>query len=115
MGMIRLVFLALSRITLHVWTDGSLVLDKVAGISSSGAGFFADHAASFWDDRSWGQVDLTHPLLVIFRLVEVSALFLGLFNMFKGLSCGESFWLYSLLVLFIWMWTILVLFVMLVV
>ena len=30
-----------------VWTDGSLVLDKVAGISSSGAGFFADHAASF--------------------------------------------------------------------
>ena len=33
----------------NVWTDGSLVLDKVAGISSSGAGFFADHAASFWD------------------------------------------------------------------
>ena len=25
----------------NVWTDGSLVLDKVAGISSSGAGFFA--------------------------------------------------------------------------
>ena len=42
----------------NVWTDGSLVLNKVAGISSSGAGFFADHAASFWDDRSWGQVDL---------------------------------------------------------
>ena len=33
----------------NVWTDGSLVLHKVAGISSSGAGFFADHAASFWD------------------------------------------------------------------
>ena len=33
----------------NVWTDGSLVLDKVAGISSSsGAGFFADHAVSFW-------------------------------------------------------------------
>ena len=31
----------------NVWTDGSLVLDKVAAISSSGAGFFADHAASF--------------------------------------------------------------------
>ena len=30
-----------------VWSDGSLILDKVAGISSSGAGFFADHAASF--------------------------------------------------------------------
>ena len=46
----------------NVWTDGSLVLDKVAGISSSGAGFFADHAASFWDVRSWGQVDLVHPV-----------------------------------------------------
>ena len=45
-----------------VWTDGSLVLDKVTGISSSGAGFFADHAASFWDVRSWGQVDLIHPV-----------------------------------------------------
>ena len=42
----------------NVWTDGSLVLDKVADISSSGAGFFADHAASFWDVRSWEQVDL---------------------------------------------------------
>ena len=46
----------------NVRTDGSLVLDKVAGISSSGAGFFADHAASFCDVRSWGQVDLIHPV-----------------------------------------------------
>ena len=37
----------------NVWSDGSLVLDKVAGFSSSGAGFYADHAASFWDVRSW--------------------------------------------------------------
>ena len=41
----------------NVWTDGSLVLDRVADVSSSGAGFFANHAASFWDVRSWGQVD----------------------------------------------------------
>ena len=45
----------------NVWTDGSLVLNKVAGISSSGAGFFANHAASFWDVRSWCQVDLIYP------------------------------------------------------
>ena len=45
----------------NVWTDGSLVLDKVAGISSSGAGFFADRSASFWDVRCWCQVDLLHP------------------------------------------------------
>ena len=25
----------------HVWTDGSLVLDKVSGASSSGSGFYA--------------------------------------------------------------------------
>ena len=97
----------------NVWTDGSLVLDKVAGISSSGAGFFADHAASFWDARSWGQVDL-HPV-DSFPSCRVSALFLGLYSLFRELKCGELFWLYSLLVLFIWVWTILVLFVMLVV
>ena len=49
----------------NFWTDGSLVLDKVAGISSSGAGFFADHAASFWDVRSW---DL---LLLIDRMLRL--------------------------------------------
>ena len=38
-------------------------------------------------------------LLAIFRLVGGSALFLGLFNLFNELSYGESFWLYSLLVL----------------
>ena len=47
---------------LNVRTDGSLVLDRVTDVSSSGAGFFADHAASFWDIRSWGQVDLLHPV-----------------------------------------------------
>ena len=41
----------------NVWTDGRLVLDKVADVSSSGAGFFANHAASFWDVRSWRQFD----------------------------------------------------------
>ena len=44
----------------NVWTDGSLILDKVAGISSSGAGFFADRSAAFLDGRTWGQVDHLH-------------------------------------------------------
>ena len=57
MGLILLLFLVVVPDHPNVWTDGSLVLDKVAGISCSGAGFFADHAASFWDVRSWGQVD----------------------------------------------------------
>ena len=46
----------------NVWTDGSLILDKVAGISSSGAGFFADHSATFWDVCTWGQVDHLHSV-----------------------------------------------------
>ena len=46
--MIRLRFLAFVPDYSNVWTDGSLVLDKVAGISSSGAGFFADQAAIFF-------------------------------------------------------------------
>ena len=44
-----------------VWSDGSLVLDKVTGVSSSGAGFFAHQSVSFWDDRRWSQVDLVRP------------------------------------------------------
>ena len=32
----------------NVWSDGSLVLDKVTGISSPGAGFFAHQSVSFW-------------------------------------------------------------------
>ena len=62
MGMILLLFLALYLDYPNVWTDGSLVQDKVAGVSSSGAGFFADHTATFWDVRTWEQVDLLHPV-----------------------------------------------------
>ena len=47
-----------SRITPNVSSDGSLVLDQVTGVSSSGAGFFAHQSVTQWDDRRWGQVDL---------------------------------------------------------
>ena len=40
-----------------VWTDGSLVLDHLTGVSSSGSGFFAHQAEHFWRDRRWGHVD----------------------------------------------------------
>ena len=53
-------------------------------------------------------------LRVSFSPVGVSVLFLGHFNLFRGLKCGESFWLCSLLVLFTLVLTILVLFDMLV-
>ena len=40
-----------------VWTDGSLVLDRLTGVSSSGSGFFAHQAEHFWGRRRWGHVD----------------------------------------------------------
>ena len=42
----------------NVWTDGSLVLDRVTGVSSSGAGFFAHQSGDLWDNRRWGHVDV---------------------------------------------------------
>ena len=42
----------------NVWTDGSLVHDRVTGVSSSGAGFFAHQPGDFWDNRRWGHVDV---------------------------------------------------------
>ena len=41
----------------NAWTDGSLVLDRVTGVSSSGAGFFAHQSEECWRGRRWGHVD----------------------------------------------------------
>ena len=40
-----------------VWTDGSLALDHLTGVSSSGSGFFSHQAEHFWRHRRWGHVD----------------------------------------------------------
>ena len=45
----------------NVWSDGSLVLDRVTGMSSSGAGFFAHQPVACWDRRRWGHVDHDRP------------------------------------------------------
>ena len=45
----------------NVWTDGSLVLDQVTGVSSSGAGFFAHQSEDCWCGRRWGHVDHVPP------------------------------------------------------
>ena len=41
----------------NVLSDGSLVLDKVTGVTSPGAGFFAHQSVNLWDDFRWGHVD----------------------------------------------------------
>ena len=40
-----------------VWTDGSMVEDKVSGSSSAGAGFSTGRFGSLWAERSWGHID----------------------------------------------------------
>ena len=40
-----------------VWTDGSMVEDKVSAVSSSGAGFSSGRAGRFWAERSWRHID----------------------------------------------------------
>ena len=47
---------------LNLWTDGSLVLDRVTGVSSSGAVFFAHQPVTCWDHRRWGHVDQVRPV-----------------------------------------------------
>ena len=41
----------------EVWSDGSLVLDSVTGVSAAGAGFFAHQSEHCWNGRRWGHVD----------------------------------------------------------
>ena len=45
----------------NVWTDGSLVLDQVTGVSSFGAGFYAHQSEDCWGERRWGHVDRVRP------------------------------------------------------
>ena len=96
----------------NVWTDGSLVLDRVTGVSSAGAGFFAHQPASCWDHRCWGHVDPVGPVGSI-QLQGFFLLFLDLSSLFNVLSYGVLFWPFRHLVLSILVLIIWVLFVML--
>ena len=55
-----------------VWTDGSLVLDRLTGVSSSGSGFFAHQSEHFWRHRRCGHVDdvRLYPNLVLFLILR---------------------------------------------
>ena len=45
-----------------VWSDGSMVLDSVTGVSAAGAGMFAHQSHLCWSDRRWGHVDRVETL-----------------------------------------------------
>ena len=74
----------------NVWTDGSLVLDRVTGVSFSGAGFFADLSRDCWDGCRWGHVDQVRVDGAV-RPSRGLSLFLGLCRLFSELSCGGDF------------------------
>ena len=57
----RFRLLLLCRNTPNLWTDGSLVLDQVTHVSSSGSGFFAHQPEDCWRGRRWGHVDGIRP------------------------------------------------------
>ena len=107
---------AVSSLSDHpsVCTDGSLVLDRLTCISSSGSGFFAQQSEHCWRGRRWGHVDgmgIDPDVTSCRGFCSVP----GLFNLSKGLRCGESSWPCSPPVPFTLVLIILVLFGMLVV
>ena len=46
-----------------VWSDGSLVVDKVSGVGVAGAGVYAHISGASWFNRRWAHLDLLPPLL----------------------------------------------------
>ena len=85
-----------------VWTDGSMVVDKVSTVSSSGAGFSSGHAGRFWAERSWRHIDDDEQVLLVGGIV----LFLVPCSLSRGLSYGASSLLCRPLVVCIWVWII---------
>ena len=84
----------------NVWTDGSLVLDRVTDVSSSGAGFFAHQSDHCWRGHRWGHVDGL-------RADDDVSSCRGFFSVpgplqSAQLRCGVSFWPCSLLMRFTW-------------
>ena len=95
-----------------VWSDGSVVLDSVTGVSVAGAGMFAHQSEFCWRVRRWGHVDRVQSVGVdhSYRaFVSVP----GPLQTVQRAELWGSFLLFGLLMLFTLVLTILVLFGML--
>ena len=88
-----------------VWTDGSLVEDKVSGASSAGAGCFTYRCSRLWANWRWGHLDEDEG--------EDAVLFPGPLQSVQRLSSGVLFLLCRLMMVYILGLTILELFGML--
>ena len=74
-----------------VWTDGSLVDDKISGVSSAGLGDLLKELVGFGLAGS-GVIGMMMLVMILWFLpVVVSAQFLGLCKLFKGLRFGVLF------------------------
>ena len=98
----------------NIWSDGSLVLDSVTGVSAAGAGMFAHYSELCWRDRRWGHVDRVHTVGVDHSCTAFVSVLDPLQTVQRAEVSGESFLLCSLVVLCMLVLTTLVLFVMLV-
>ena len=45
-----------------IWSDGSMVLDSVTGVSAACAGMFAHQSELCWSNRRWSHVDCVHSI-----------------------------------------------------
>ena len=70
-----------------VWIGGSLVLDQVTGVSSSGAVFLLI-SLNIAGESVGGIMLIMSVLMVFFREVRISVRFLGLCRQLKGLLCS---------------------------
>ena len=73
----------------NVWSDGSLVLDRITGVSSSGAVFFFFVNLLPIGIIGVGAMLIQFARLVIFRLAMVFALFQVPSSLFRELRCGR--------------------------
>ena len=68
-----------------VWTDGSLVEDKVSGASSAGAGWFTYRCSPLWANWRWV---IWMKMLVRMQLLVLVVVFL--FSAWSTAVCSES-------------------------
>ena len=93
-----------------VWTDGSLVEDKVSGASSAGAGCFTYCCSHLWAGWRWGHLDEDVGDDAVVSACRGLCSVPGLCSLFKELNFGVLFLLCRLMMRYILGLTILGLF-----
>ena len=96
----------------EVWSDGSLVLDSVTVSLLLVLGCLLT-SLNTAGGAVGGAMLIVYCWIECLILATVLCLYLGFYRLYRELSCGRSFLLFSLLMPFMWELTILVLFGML--